>query len=79
MRMYDTRQAAEFLGLKPVTLEAWRCRGGGPRFVKLGHAVRYRSEDLDAYIEANIHANTSAACEGVIQQSSTSTHIASGS
>lgn len=54
----DTIQAAEYLGLQKTTLEAWRCRGGGPRFVKLGRSVRYRQSDLDAWIESRIRDNT---------------------
>lgn len=58
--LHDTPQAAQYLGdLKPETLEAWRCRGGGPRFVKLGRSVRYRESDLDAFIESRLRASTS--------------------
>jgi len=54
----DSDQAAEYLGLKRTTLEAWRCRGGGPRFAKLGRAVRYRKTDLDDWIESRMRENT---------------------
>lgn len=54
-----TRDAAEYLGMKPQTLEAWRCRGDGPRFVKLGRSVRYRQSDLDQWIESRTRSNTS--------------------
>lgn len=54
----DSDQAAEYLGLKRTTLEAWRCRGGGPRFAKLGRAVRYRKSDLDDWIESRLRENT---------------------
>jgi len=54
----DTIEAAQHLGLKKTTLEAWRCRGGGPRFAKLGRAVRYRKADLDDWIESRIRENT---------------------
>lgn len=53
-----TDQAAETLGLKRTTLEAWRCRGGGPRFVKLGRSVRYRQADLESFIESRTRSNT---------------------
>lgn len=55
----DSSQAAEYLNLKRTTLEAWRCRGGGPKFVKLGRLVKYRLADLDEFIEARIRCNTS--------------------
>ncbi len=46
------RDAAQYLQLKPATLAAWRCtkRVDGPRYVKLGGAVRYPLAELDAYI-----------------------------
>jgi len=54
----DSDQAAQYIGLKRTTLEAWRCRGGGPKFAKLGRAVRYRKADLDDWIESRIRENT---------------------
>ena len=53
-----TEQAAEYLQLQRNTLEAWRCRGGGPRFLKLGRSVRYRQADLDEWIESRLCDNT---------------------
>ena len=46
-------EAAENLGLSVATLRAWRHRQRGPRYVRFGRAVRYLSEDLDAYIAAS--------------------------
>lgn len=37
------------------TLEAWRQRGIGPAYVKIGHSVRYRLGVIEAYEEANLH------------------------
>lgn len=59
--MFTTEKAAEYLGLKNTTLEAWRCRGGGPLFVKMGKAVRYRREDLDRFLNARVRTSTSEA------------------
>ena len=58
--MLRTIEAAKILGLQKSTLEAWRSRGGGPQFVKLGRAVRYRGEDLEAFLVARLRSNTSA-------------------
>lgn len=55
-------EAATYLGLKRCTLEAWRCRGGGPKYLKFGNAVRYRLSDLESWIESRARSNTS---EGV--------------
>jgi predicted DNA-binding transcriptional regulator AlpA len=43
--------AAAYLSLSPKTLARWRWAGMGPRFVKLGSAVRYQIGDLDLFIE----------------------------
>lgn len=53
-RMLDTKQAAAYLGLRPQTLHEWRCRGVGPQYAKLGRAVRYRDDWLEAYIDCRI-------------------------
>jgi len=45
-------EVAARLGVSPFTLRAWRYRGVGPRFLKLGRAVRYRPDDVDAYLRA---------------------------
>jgi excisionase family DNA binding protein len=43
------KQAAHYLGLSKSTLDKLRCFGGGPRYFKLGRAVVYQSDDLDAW------------------------------
>lgn len=48
----DTRQAAEYLGLSPETLESWRCRDAhGMTFYKLGAKVLYDKADLDSWLD----------------------------
>lgn len=46
--------AAALLGLKPQTLRAWRLRGVGPTYVRVGTGRRgrvfYREEDLVAWL-----------------------------
>ncbi|WP_354211758.1 MULTISPECIES: helix-turn-helix domain-containing protein [unclassified Bradyrhizobium] len=46
-------QAADFLKISIRTLQAWRCRGAGPAYVRVGRAIRYRRRDLLAWIEVN--------------------------
>lgn len=53
-------QASLFLGVPQRTLQAWRLRGGGPQFVKLGRLVRYRQRDLEAWLDCNTFIHTSA-------------------
>ena len=51
-----------WLGVSPKTLESWRSAGGGPRYVRLSRkAVRYRRDDVKAFIEARLKAHTAAA------------------
>jgi excisionase family DNA binding protein len=46
------REAAAYLAMSSHTLRAWRARGGGPAFHKLGRSVRYRVADLDRWLES---------------------------
>jgi excisionase family DNA binding protein len=55
------QQAADFLNVKKSTLEAWAVRGGGPVYVRMGRAVRYRPADLLAWTESRLTRNTSEA------------------
>ena len=58
-RLVTERDASELLGVSMRTLQKWRLQGNGPRFVKLGHAVRYDVKDLEAYIESGRRRSTS--------------------
>lgn len=45
------KQAARHLGVSTSLLAKLRCcvEGGGPAYAKLGHAVRYRRDELDRW------------------------------
>ena len=49
----DKRFAARYLGVSVHKIHKMIQEGTGPRFVKIGSLVRFRPEDLAAYIEAN--------------------------
>jgi excisionase family DNA binding protein len=55
-----TLEAARYVRLSKPTLERFRVTGEGPLFAKLGGAVRYRSVDLDKWLENSLVASTSA-------------------
>lgn len=55
----DTVQAAKYLGLSKQRLEIWRVHGGGPTYIKLAQAVRYKKTDLDDFMAAHSCKNTS--------------------
>jgi hypothetical protein len=54
-------QAARFLTVNPRTMEGWRYKGEGPRFIRVGRAVRYRLRDLHAWLERNTFRSTTEA------------------
>lgn len=50
--LLDDVEVALRLNVSLQTVRNWRTRGEGPRYVKLGkRAVRYRPEDVEAFIE----------------------------
>jgi excisionase family DNA binding protein len=57
-KLYETTEAAEFLGVKPTTLEAWRVRGGKLPFLKIGRLVKYAESDLLAFVEQSKRTST---------------------
>ena len=55
----DTRAAAEYLGLKPSTLEVWRSTGRYElTFEKIGRCVRYRQSALDRFLASRTFTHT---------------------
>lgn len=61
LQLYSTKEAARFLGLSHRTLEDWRCSGTGPRFIMIHRMVRYRADDLAAFLDRPSFANTGQA------------------
>ncbi len=54
--------AARILDLTPRALEAWRHKGGGPRYIRISaRCVRYRRADLQAWIAERERHSTSEA------------------
>jgi len=58
-KLLTPEQAAALLNLKAKTLARWRWAGCGPRFMKIGEAVRYAENDLQAFIKAGLRMSTS--------------------
>lgn len=44
-------QLASYIDISERTLEEWRRKGIGPRFVRIGKHVRYKLADVDAYLD----------------------------
>ena len=50
-KLLTEAEAADYLSVEPQTLCAWRCtRRYNLRFIKVGRLVRYRPEDLEAFL-----------------------------
>lgn len=45
------KEAAAFLSMERNTLNKWRSTGKGPKYYKIGGAVRYKIADLEAFIQ----------------------------
>jgi predicted DNA-binding transcriptional regulator AlpA len=55
----DTQGASQHSGLSKSFLEKLRVTGDGPRFIKIGKAVRYKVADIDAWLAAQARNSTS--------------------
>ena len=60
IKLLNTKETAEILNVSEAFLERDRWAGARIPFVKIGaRAVRYRLEDLERYIEAQLKYSTS--------------------
>ena len=44
-------EVADYLKVPVLTLQTWRAKRKGPRVYRVGKHVRYRRDDLDAWLE----------------------------
>jgi len=51
-RLLNERQVAERLTVSVATVRRWRLLGQGPRYIKVGSAVRYRAEDVAEWLNS---------------------------
>jgi excisionase family DNA binding protein len=51
--MLTVEEVAELLRVPVATLHQWRHKGTGPRSYRVGRYVRYRRDDLEAWLEEN--------------------------
>ena len=58
-KLYLTEtEVSDVINVPRRTLQAWRYQGRGPRYVKLGGAVRYRITDLEKYLAMSTRTTT---------------------
>ncbi len=53
-------QLASRWNINPKTLQAWRLLGKGPSYTKIGKAIRYLPEVVNANEQQNTETSTSA-------------------
>lgn len=50
--LWTTEQLAGYLGVPVATVYAWRTRGEGPPAIRVGRYLRFRSEDVAAWLDS---------------------------
>lgn len=58
-RLLNESEASDLLRIAVPTLRRWRWAGRGPRFVKVGRAVRYDPSELRQWVSAQTRRSTS--------------------
>jgi len=59
--LLTTPEVALRLGVAEITLRKWRVYGTGPRFVRCGANVRYRTADIESWVFSRTVGSTSEA------------------
>jgi predicted DNA-binding transcriptional regulator AlpA len=57
--LLNEHNVAELLNISVASVRRWRLFGRGPRYLKIGASVRYRPEDVSAWIESRPTGGTS--------------------
>lgn len=53
MQLMNEKESAKFLHVSRDFMRTSRMRGTGPAYSKIGKCVRYRLDELEAYVTAN--------------------------
>lgn len=53
-------ELAEYWHISIRTLQSWRLNGGGPKFLKLGKAIRYSVDEIKRFESENTKTSTAA-------------------
>ncbi|HKZ29218.1 MAG TPA: helix-turn-helix domain-containing protein [Acidimicrobiia bacterium] len=57
-RLLTVEELAEYLGVPVATIYAWRYRHEGPPGFRVGKHLRYRSSDVDQWIQRKLQDTT---------------------
>jgi predicted DNA-binding transcriptional regulator AlpA len=50
--LLNEHDVARITGMSVASVRRWRLLRHGPKFIKIGAAVRYKAEDVSAWIES---------------------------
>jgi hypothetical protein len=65
--LLPTEDAARHLKIKPQTMAAWRNRGAGPEYVRVGKLIFYTPSQLRKYIQSRVVRPMGGARETSVQ------------
>ncbi|MCZ2260981.1 helix-turn-helix domain-containing protein [Isoptericola sp. QY 916] len=57
-RLMTPDELAEYLGVSLHCVYAWSSRGGGPNVVRVGARLRYRPDDVEAWLDRVTDSST---------------------
>jgi predicted DNA-binding transcriptional regulator AlpA len=49
--LFDTAELSQYLSVDRSTLYGWRYEGLGPLWHRIGGRIKYRKEDVDAWVQ----------------------------
>jgi predicted DNA-binding transcriptional regulator AlpA len=58
LNLLTEKEVSELLSISLATLRRRRTEGRPPQFVKIGASVRYRTEDIDAFVQSSLACTT---------------------
>lgn len=59
-RLMDEEAAGDYLGVTRRTIQHWRLKGGGPKYVRISaRCIRYRKRELNHFAEERMVSSTS--------------------
>jgi predicted DNA-binding transcriptional regulator AlpA len=64
-RHLTQRELADRWNKSEATIERYRSDGVGPRFLKIGGAVRYRLEDIEAFEQECLYDSPHSRCASI--------------
>jgi len=56
--LLTAEELAAYLGVPRSTLYGWKYRGDGPPAIRVGRLLRYRSSEVERWLDAQTHGRT---------------------